>query len=347
MKRSAVKLELFADQHQREKLDQIGDPLLNIAELLDFKALTARVDKAVPRGDRSKGGRPPYPTEVMIRILVIKKLYNLSNDQMEFQLLDRMSFKRFCGLTDSRTIPDATTIWVFENRIGEKGAREIFNGVESQLFAKGFIPRGGQMIDATLVQAPIQRNTREENKQIKRGEIPTDWSDAKRSQKDTDATWTKKHGKSHFGYKLSVNVDNQYKVIRKVVTSTACESDTNHFDGVLDHFNTSRDVYADRGYPSKARSESLEEQGFRDQIQRRGTSTKSLSGVQKKRNHRISKTRARVEHPFATISQMGGKFVRTIGQARANFSMLMMAACYNIKRGVYLVATNGGRGAPI
>ena len=346
MKRSAVKLELFADERQREKLDQVGDPLLEIAELLDFKALAARIDKIAPRGDGAKGGRPPYPTDVMIRILVIKKLYNLSNDQMEFQLLDRMSFKRFCGLTHSRTIPDATTIWVFENRIGEDGAREIFNGVESQLFVKGFIPRGGQIIDATLVQAPIQRNTRKENEQIKKGETPEDWSDAKRSQKDTDATWTKKHGKSHFGYKMSIGMDDRYKLIRKVVTSTASEHDSLHFEGVLDPFNTSRDVYADRGYPSKARSKSLKEQGYRDQIQRRGTRGKPLSDAQKKRNRRIAKTRARVEHPFAAISQMGGKLVRTVGQARANFSMLMMAACYNIKRGVYLVATNGGRGAP-
>jgi len=346
MKRSAVKLELFADERQREKLDQIGDPLANIDELLNLKALAARINKIAPRGDGAKGGRPAYPTEVMLRILLVKKPYNLSNDQMEFQLLDRMSFKRFCRLTNSRTIPDATTIWVFENRIGETGAREIFDGVESQLFAKGFIPRGGQMIDATLVQAPTQRNTREENKLIKQGAMPADWEPAKRRQKDTDASWTKKHGKSYFGYKMSVNVDNRYKLIRKVETSTASEHDSKHFDAVLDPFNTSRDVYADRGYPSKARSEFLEDEGYRDQIQRRGTRKKPLSKAQQGRNKRLAKTRARVEHPFAAISQMGGKFVRTIGQARANFSMLLMAACYNVKRGVFLVATNGGRGAP-
>jgi len=166
--------------------------------------------------------------------------------------------------------------------------------------------------------------------------MPADRVPAKRRQKDTDATWTKKHGKSYFGYKLSVNADRRYKLIRKIETDTARVHDGQHFEVVLDQTNTSSDVYADRGYPSQARESDLKASGYRPQIQRRGSSKRKLSECQQRRNHRIAKVRARVEHVFAAITQMGGKLIRTIGQARADFGMTMMALCYNIKRLTYL-----------
>lgn len=203
------------------------------------------------------------------------------------------------------------------------------------MLKKGFIARGGQIIDATLVPAPKQHNSRDEKELIEQGAMPASWRPAKRRQKDTDATWTKKHGKSHFGYKLSINVDKKYKFIRKIETDTASTHDSQHFDNVFDKSNTSRDVYADRGYPSEAREAWLRANGFRDQIQRKGRRNKPLSECQLRRNKRIARTRARVEHVFGAMEQMGGKRLRTIGQARANVAMTMMAACYNLKRLVY------------
>jgi IS5 family transposase len=334
-KRSAIKTDLFADQHHKEKLDKLGDPLTEIEACIDFAALAAEVDRVAPRPVSPQGGRPPFPTETMVRILVLKRLYNLSDEQMEYQLLDRMSYKRFCGLSQATNIPDRTTIWMFENRIGEAGAKAIFDGVNTQLLKKGFIARGGQIIDATLVPAPRQHFTRDEKEQIKEGAMPADWKPAKRRQKDLDATWTKKHGKSHHGYKMSVNVDKQYKFIRKIVTDTASTHDSQHFEAVFDPANTCRDVYADRGYPSEEREVWLKENGYRNRILRKGQRNKPLSRAQQERNHRIAKTRARVEHVFAAMAQMGGKLIRTIGQARANFAMTMMAACYNLKRLAY------------
>jgi IS5 family transposase len=271
----------------------------------------------------------------MVRILILKRLYNLSDEQMEYQLLDRMSYKRFCGLENASTIPDRTTVWLFENRIGETGAKALFDGLTAQLLKKGFIARGGQIVDATLVPAPKQHNSREEKAQIKQGVTPITWHPAKRRQKDVDATWTKKHGKSHFGYKMSVSVDARYKVIRKIKTDTASTHDSQHFDKVFDVSNTNRDVYADKAYPSKEREAWLKENGFRNRIQRKGQKNHPLPERQKRRNQRIAKTRARVEHVFGAIEQMGGKLLRTIGQARANFAMTMMATCYNLKRLVY------------
>ena len=132
-----------------------------------------------------------------------------------------------------------------------------------------------------------------------------------------------------------MNVDKTHKFIRKIVTDTASTHDSQHFEAVIDPTNTSRDVYADRGYPSKEREAWLMANGYRNRIQRKGHRNKPLSETQQGRNHRIAKTRARVEHAFAAIEQMGGKLIRTIGQARANFAMSLMAACYNLKRLAY------------
>ena len=334
--RSAIKSDLFAADRRKEKIDRLGDPLAEMEAHIDFAALAAEVDRVAPRPVSPQGGRPPFPTETMTRILMLKRLYNLSDEQMEYQLLDRMSYQRFCGLTDSANIPDRTTIWTFENRIGEAGAKALFAGMERQLLKHGYIARGGQIIDATLVPAPKQHFTKEDKEQIQQDAMPADWSPAKRRQKDLDATWTKKHGKSHHGYKFSINVDKRYKVIRRLETDTASTHDSQHFDAVLDPGNTSRDVYADKGYPSAEREDKLKEAGYRNHIQRKGQRNHPLSDCQERRNRRIAKTRARVEHVFGAIAQMGGKLVRIIGQARANFAMTMMATCYNLKRLVYL-----------
>lgn len=333
--RSAIKTDLFAHDYHRQKIDALGDPLVAIEAHIDFAALAAEVDRIAPRPVSPQGGRPPYPTETMVRILVLKRLYNLSDEQMEYQLLDRMSYKRFCGLANATHMPDRTTLWVFENRIGQAGAKALFDSVSAQLLKQGFIARGGQIIDATLVRAPKQHHRRSEKEVLEHGAMPAEWTPAKRRQKDLDATWTKKHGKSHFGYKLSINADNKYKFIRKIQTSTARTHDSQHFDDVFDPANTSRDVYADRAYPSEAREAQLKENGWRSQIQRKGQRNQPLSECQQRRNRRIAKTRARVEHVFGAIEQMGGKLLRTIGQARANFAMTMMATCYNLKRLVY------------
>ena len=322
-KSAAIKTDLFAHEAHHQKLDELGDPLQEIERHVDFATLAARVDESVPRPDRTKGGRPPYPTETMVRILVLKRLYNLSDEQMEYQLLDRMSYKRFCGLDDALRVPDRTTIWHFENRVGQAGAQALFGEMAEQLARKGFIARGGQIIDATLVKAPVQRNSRQENEQVRQGNVPEDWNDAKRRQKDVDASWTKKNGKSHFGYKLSVNVDGRYK----------------HAKGLLDERNTARVVYADKAYSSQALRAELKDRGLRDGILKRAGKSKALTQRDEQRNRRLSRMRCRVEHVFAGIEQMGGKMVRTIGRTRAGFAMTMMALCYNIKRLVCLQRT--------
>jgi IS5 family transposase len=127
--RSAIKTDLFAAEHRRDKIDCLGDPLAEIGTCIDFAALAAEVDRVAPRLVSAHGGRPPFPTETVVRILVLKRLYNLPDEQMEYQLLDRMSYQQFCGLADATNIPDRTKIWTFENRIGEAGAKALFDRI--------------------------------------------------------------------------------------------------------------------------------------------------------------------------------------------------------------------------
>lgn len=311
--RSAIKNDLFAAESRAPKIDSLVDPLVRISEAVEFAALATEIDRFAPRGASAKCGRPPFPTETVVRILVLKRLHNLSDERVEFQLPNRSSFQRFCCLTMAATIPDLTTVWNFENRIGASCAAALFEELNPQLLRQGYLARGCQIIDATLVPAPKQHVTREERALIDEKATPADWEPAKRRQKDTDATWTRKHGKSYFGYKLSVNADRRYKLIRKIATDTASVHDGQHFEAVFDRTNTSADVYADRGYPSQPRESDLTAKGYRSQIQRKRTAKRKLSECQQRRNHRIAKVRARVEDVFAMIAQMGGKLIRTIG----------------------------------
>ncbi|EAU54502.1 IS5 family transposase [Mariprofundus ferrooxydans] len=332
-----IRESLFAASERETRLDKLGDVLRRFDELIDFAEIAHEVEQSLPQRDRSKGGRPPYPVELMVRVMIVQEYFNLSDEQMEFQLLDRLSFQRFVGLRRSSQIPDRTTIWLFRERLVKAGCYDgVLESVNRQINAAGYVARGGQMIDATLVSAPIQRMSKEENEAIEQGKTPADWAEAKRRQKDMDARWTKKHGKSHFGYKMSASVDHRYKLLRKVKVSSANEHDTKHFEDVLDGDNSCRDVYADRGYADREREHRLRSEGWRMHIQRKAKKGKPLSPCQAKRNRRIASKRARVEHPFASMAQMGGKAIRCIGLERARLRISLKAAVYNIQRLCYL-----------
>lgn len=328
-----IKESLFAAEEREAKLDRLGDVLQVLEKHVDFAALAAAIDQAAPRPGRERGGRPPFPTELMVRTLILQQLYNLSDEQMEFQLLDRLSFQRFVGLRHSSPIPDRTTLWTFRERLMKAGAGEtLFEAANRELAKHGYIARGGQIVDASLVPVPRQQMSKEEKALLEQQATPADWSPAQRRQKDTDATWTKKHGKSYFGYKLSASADKRYKLIRKLKVSTASEHDTRHLEAVLDSTNTSRDVYGDKGYVDGEREARLKAQGWRMHIQRKAAQGKPLSACQSRRNRRIARSRARVEHVFAGLEQMGGKALRCIGLDRATLQLHWKAAAYNLRR---------------
>lgn len=324
-------ISLFAGEERKAKRERLGDPLQVLNRHIDFAALAKAVDAKLVIGDSGRGGRPPYPTELMIRLLVLQQLYNLSDEALEYQVLDRSSFQRFAGLEHSGRVPDAKTLWVWRERLKKQDLiGDISEAVGRQLSCAGFIARGGQIIDASIVTAPIQRNPKTENEAISRGEVPADWNEAKRSQKDVEARWTRKHGKSYYGYKLHANTDRRWGFIRSMEVTTASTNDTTVFETILDETNTRRDVYADRGYAKAAREKGLRAAGYRDRIQRKGEAGHPLSEAQQRRNQRISRDRAFGEHPFARLAQMGGKHLRTIGLARAKVVIGLKVIAHNL-----------------
>jgi IS5 family transposase len=189
----------------------------------------------------------------MFKMLVLQSLYNLSDDQTEFQVRDRLSFQRFLRLSPEDTVPDAKTLWLFREQLARHGLDEkLFRRFDEQLWQSGLMPRGGQIIDASLVNVPKNRNTRDENKQIKEGKTPESWDDKPnmKRQKDEDARWTKKHGKSYYGYKNHINIDKEHKLIRRYGVTDASVHDSQVFDELLDDDNGNRSIWADSAYRS-------------------------------------------------------------------------------------------------
>jgi IS5 family transposase len=276
----------------------------------------------------------------MFRMLVLQSLYNLSDEQVEYQVRDRLSFTRFLRLGIEDRIPDGTTLWLFREALGKAGLIEkLFERFGQHLETKGYIARGGQMIDATIVPVPKQRNTREENEEVKAGKTPKAWKQnpAKNRQKDKDARWTKKHGKSFYGYKNHVNADAKRKLIRQYEVTDASVHDSQQFDGLLNQANTSADVYADSAYRSAETEAKLNLRGLRSRIHRRANRNHPLSKVQEDANRRKSRVRARIEHVFgAQQTAPGGRIVRTIGIARAKVKIGLQNLVYNIRRLVTL-----------
>jgi IS5 family transposase len=326
-------ISLFAREERDAKRQRLNDPLALLTRHIDFGAIAAVVDMKLTLGSSGRGGRPPYPTVLMIKLLLLQQLYNLSDDALEYQVLDRTSFQRFLELENSGRVPDAKTIWVWRERLKKQDLMgDISAAVSGQLRCAGFIARGGQIIDASIVSAPIQRNTREENAAIKEGDTPAHWCAAKRAQKDVEARWTKKHGKSYYGYKLHANTDRRWGFIRQHEVSPAHEHDSRHFETLLDPGNTARTIRADSAYADREREAELKCQGYRADIQHKGRAGKPLSAVQQRRNHRIAKDRAFGEHPFARLAQQGGKCLRTIGLQRAKLVIGLKVAMHNLMR---------------
>ena len=338
-----AQLTFFDADKRLAALSKQGDPLEAIGRLVPWEEFRVEIEAVVLTADadkKSNAGRKPIDALVLLRMLVLQSLYNLSDAQAEYQVRDRLSFTRFLELGIEDRIPDGTTLWLFREKLSKAGLIEkLFAQFGRHLEAKGYIARGGQMVDATIVPVPRQRNSREDNETVKAGKTPAEWGKkpAQNRQKDKDARWTKKHNKSFFGYKNHVNADAKHKLIRRYDVSDASVHDSQKLDGLLNKANTSQEVYADSAYRSAETEAKLKARGFRSRIHRRGSRNHPLSQAQEAANRRKSKVRARVEHIFgAQENAPGGRLVRTIGSVRAKAKIGLQNLAYNIRRLVVL-----------
>jgi IS5 family transposase len=325
---------LFDWQTRFEQLDNGGDPLVKLNEVMNWEQFRRRLEKVRDKERKSLAGRKPFDVIVMFKILILQSLYNLSDDQIEFQVRDRLSFMRFLGLSLGDTVPDAKTVWLFREQLTETGLiKRLFDQFDAFLRKGGFSAKKGQITDASIISAPKQRNSRDENQQIQDGQVPADWSETKKRQKDTEARWVQKNGTNYYGYKNHIQIDAKNKLIRDYEVTDASVHDSQVFEELLDEDNSSRDVWSDSAYRSKEKLDTLEQRNFREHLQRKGCRHKPLTEWEKQGNHTRSKTRSRVEHVFGVQAMRAGNLlIRTIGLIRAKTKIGLRNLAYNIDR---------------
>ncbi|HRK98739.1 MAG TPA: IS5 family transposase, partial [Alphaproteobacteria bacterium] len=229
----------FDIQDRYEALSRAGDPLEGLRTMIPWESFRKPLKKTLQRKDNGLGGRPPFDDVLMFKVLVLQALYNLSDDQSEYQIRDRLSFMRFLGLEMDGRVPDAKTIWLFRERLAQAGAVEkLFARFDRHLEEHGLMASGGQIIDAR---------------------------------------WTVKNEQNFYGYKNHINTDKTHKLIRRYHVSEASLHDSNAFDEVFDEKNTSKDAWADAAYRTKEREAALKERGYRSHIHYKGARGHPLS----------------------------------------------------------------------
>lgn len=351
----------FFDLDERyTALSAAGDPLERLAAVVDFEVFRPDLDAALARSDRAKGGRPPYDAVLMFKILVLQVLYGLSDEQAEFQILDRRSFGRFLGLDDGDRVPDAKTIWLFRETLTRAGAvQRLFDCFDRVLNDRGYLAMGGQIVDATVIEARRPRLNTAEKATIKGGGVPEHWSKAKRAQVDRDGRWTLKRSRKTpkldgnaraateivvpaFGYKNHIGVDRRFGLIRTFTVTPATAHDGGQLAVLLDPDNLASKVWADTAYRSAANLALLDRRGLVPQFQRAKPRGKPMPAHVARGNATRGRIRARVEHVFADQKRRLHLAVRTVGLPRARTRITLANLAYNMRRLTWLE----GREAP-
>jgi IS5 family transposase len=329
----------FFDLDDRFKKLNERDALLQLDRFVEWELFRPTLDIVRPPIAANQPGRRPYDNLLMFKGLVLQHLYNLSDEELEFQIRDRFTFMRFLGLQPEATTPDCNTFWDFRELLVKADvSKSLFVDFELHLQEQGYAARKGQIVDASFVEAPRQRNNREENAAIKQGEVPPTLAEnpACLRQKDLDARWTKKNAETHYGYKNHVCIDNAHKLIREYEVTSAEVHDSQVLLEILTE-NDSRHVWADSAYRSEEIELMLAVCGYRSRIHERAYRDKPLTEKQKLKNKAKSKVRARVEHVFGSMTnEQDGLHVRVIGILRATAKVGLTNLVYNLRRFVSL-----------
>jgi len=343
---------LFDMKNRLESLSKFGDPLEKLKEVVDFEVFRNEIEEGLDFSDRTKGGRPPYDAILIFKVLVLQTLYSLSDDQTEYQIKDRLSFMRFLDLVLCQSVPDAKTIWLYRERLAQKGLIEkLFLTFDQALKDRGYLAMSGQIVDASIISAPRQRMTKEEKETIKQDRIPEEWKahPSRLSQKDREARWVIKYSKAkakdgekamdlatpYFGYKNHISMDKCYGFVRKFHTSDASRYDGKVLAQLLDKENTASDVWGDTAYRSEENERLLQAHGLTSKLHRKKPRGKPMSRTTSRANSKKSTVRSKVEHVFAVQKDKMGLFIRTIGITRANIKIAFANIVYNMKRLIF------------
>ncbi len=345
---------LFAIGDHLKRLSETGDPLEALGRIIDFEAFRPVLAAGLGYSDGAKGGRPPYDPLIMFKVLILAAQNNVSDERMEFLIRDRLSWLRFLGFDLGDRTPDENTIRLFRERLTRSGTIDkLFTEFDRQLRASGYLAMGGQIVDASLVAAPRQRNTAAEKAQIKAGRKASEiWKDApnKAAQKDTDARWTVKMGRPRdpeaprsvpelaiavFGYKTHVAIDQAFGFIRSWKVTSAARHDGAVLREIVTRDNTASAVWADSAYRSKTNEEWLAARGLVSRIHRKKPPRRPMPDHIRRGNATRSRVRSAVEHVFAQQKDRMGLFIRTIGIERAHAKIGLANIAYNMGRLIF------------
>lgn len=326
---------LFEKEFTLEALSALGNPLEQVSALVDFELFRPTLEKTLLTEEcKTLAGRKPIDVVLMFKVIFLQRYYGLGDHQIEYQIVDRTSFRHFLNIHTVSDVPDEKTVWACKNKLIQAGVFEtLFDDFRKVLDAKGLSFNEGKIIDATFVEAPRQRNTREENAAIKEGKGDTLWNDNphKKCHKDIDARWTKKRGEKHYGYKGHAKVDKKSKLIESHQTTDASVHDSNVISQLITDKDKGQRLYLDAGYVGK--EDVVKESGMRPVICEKGYRNHPLTRKQRKRNRKKSKKRCLVEHVFGFIEgAMHGSLVRSIGIVRASANFALTCLVYNIFR---------------
>lgn len=326
---------LFSEHYRLEKLSKQGDPLERLNNVISWEYFRETIEK-IYTDKMVNAGPKPYDPLMMFKILILQRYYNLSDSQIEYQILDRLSFCRFLGLSLNDKVPDEKTVWDFRDKLIKKELeKELFENFFSLLESNGLIAHKGKIIDASFVEAPRQRNSKEKNKEIKAGKTPKEWEDKpnKKRQKDVDARWTKKNNETHYGYKNHIKVDKQHKLIDTYTTTDASVHDSQALDELLTQKDKGQDLWADSAYTGEKQEKTIKKYRVKNKIHEKGYKNKPLTEAQKESNKEKSKIRARVEHVFGFMEQsMNRLYINSIGIKRAIGFVGLVNLTYNLFR---------------
>jgi len=326
----------FTEENRLLRLSSMGDPLEKVSAAVDFETFRPLLNKAFQKEALGPGGRPPWDYILMFKIMLLQQWYGIADDMTEYIINDRLSFQRFLGLSLGDKVPDAKTIWLFRENLTKSNVYDkLFRKFTWRLEKQGVITRKGSIIDASFVDAPKQRNTREENRQIKDGNGNSLWQDnlSKCRQKDKDARWTKKNDQAHYGYKDHIKVDKDSKIIISYSVTDACVHDSNEALGLIDEKDQT--VNLDSAYSGKELQQAMfNKNPYLDlQVNEKGYRNQPLTEEQKASNRQKSRIRARVEHVFGHMTNsFKGLSVRSIGITRAKCQIALKNLAYNLQR---------------
>lgn len=332
----------FFDEAERmAKLTKLNDPLVVLRQHIDFEIFRPQLETVFKRDRKATAGRKAYDVVLMFKILILQRLYNLADEQVEFQINDRQSFQRFLGLHLGSPVPDFSTVWLFREALTvAEMIKPLFATYGAILEKQGVVTKAGTIVDASFVEVPRQRNTRQENELIKQGQTPPGWEDQphKLSQKDQEARWTKKNHETFYGYKNHIRADADSALITDYTVTDAAVHDSQALPELIGPQNQGENLFADSAYKSAKADAQLAEQGITNYLHEKGARNRPLNPLQKEFNRLKSQVRCRIEHVFGCVeNSMGGPELEYIGLARIRTGIGLSNLAYNFLRHVQLI----------